>query len=312
MKARAPGKLVLSGAYAVLEGAPAIVTAVDRFVEADASRPAERITPEVQAALADGAAAPYFDASALRAGDHKLGLGSSAAILVASLAAVELARQRETDPAAAPLDDRALEAAVFLPALQAHARAQGGGSGIDVAAAARGGTLIYRRGMELPELRSVSLPATIQIETWWSGEPASTASLVGQVRALAARESARYAELLAAQVAASSAAERAVAAGDAVGFIAALAAQGRALRALGEAAAANIVTASAALLAAEAEKERGAALPSGAGGGDVLIFVGLAPSSSRFRELAARQSHRLVPLALGARGVHAVVEDARS
>ena len=35
---RAPGKLVLTGAYAVLEGAPAIVVAVDRYAVADASR----------------------------------------------------------------------------------------------------------------------------------------------------------------------------------------------------------------------------------------------------------------------------------
>ena len=35
MRARAPGKLVLSGAYAVLEGAPALVAAVDRYAVAD-------------------------------------------------------------------------------------------------------------------------------------------------------------------------------------------------------------------------------------------------------------------------------------
>jgi phosphomevalonate kinase len=306
VKARAPGKLVLSGAYAVLEGAPAIVTAVDRFVEADTSRPAERVTPEVQAALAGGAA-PYFDASALREGDRKLGLGSSAAILVASLAAVTLARRAESG-GSPPLSDHELESAVFLPALAAHARAQGGGSGIDVAAAARGGTLIYTRGAGVPELRSVALPAGLQVESWWSGEPAVTSSLVGLVRAFAARDAARYAALLGAQAAASRAAEHALRTADASGFIAALGAQGRALRALGEAAGANIVTISAAALAAEAEQERGAALPSGAGGGDVLIFVGLSPSSLRFRELAARHSYRLVPLTLGARGVHAVEE----
>lgn len=309
MKARAPGKLVLSGAYAVLAGAPAIVSAVDRFVVADTSRPPERITPEVQAALA-GETAPYFDASALREGEQKLGLGSSAAILVASLAALALERQRITNPTAPPLTDRDLEAAVFPTALAAHARAQGGGSGIDVAAASRGGILVYTLGAAAPELRSVTLPAGIQIETWWSGEPAVTSSLVGQVRALAARDASRHAALLGAQADASHAAVRALTAGDAAAFVAALSAQCRALRALGEAAGADIVTSSAARLAAEAEQGGGAALPSGAGGGDVLIFVGLAPSSPRFRELAARHSHRLVPLALGARGVHAVSERA--
>ena len=40
-RARAPGKVVLSGAYAVLAGAPAIVSAVSRYVTADTSRPAD-------------------------------------------------------------------------------------------------------------------------------------------------------------------------------------------------------------------------------------------------------------------------------
>src|SRR5688572_33181913 len=93
MIARAPGKLVLSGAYSVLEGAPALVAAVDRYALADEAREAPLITAEVRAAIAAGylIEAPWFDASALRAdaaaGGRKLGLGSSAAILVASLAA---------------------------------------------------------------------------------------------------------------------------------------------------------------------------------------------------------------------------------
>ena len=311
MKARAPGKLVLSGAYAVLEGAPALVTAVDRFVEADTARPSERTTPEVAAALGSEPA-PYFDASALREGDRKLCLGSSAAILVASLAAVELARRERTAPGSAPLPDRELEDLVLAPALAAHARAQGGGSGVDVAAAARGGTLLYTRGPEQPELRSVALPPELHVETWWSGEPAVTSTLVGTVRALAASEPLLHGRLLGAQTEASSEAGRAVSQGDAGRFVAALAAQRRALRALGAAAGAKIVTDAAEALAAEAELERGTALPSGAGGGDVLIFVGLAPSSLRFRELAARLNHRWVPLSLGARGVHAVGENTPS
>ena len=83
MIARAPGKLVLSGAYVVLEGAPALVAAVDRYVAADTRKPADRITEEVQAALDLGmlARAPWFDAGALRTalpegGSRKLGVGS--------------------------------------------------------------------------------------------------------------------------------------------------------------------------------------------------------------------------------------------
>ena len=43
-RARAPGKIVLSGAYAVLAGAPAIVSAVSRYVTADSERPATFVT----------------------------------------------------------------------------------------------------------------------------------------------------------------------------------------------------------------------------------------------------------------------------
>src|SRR5262245_49593809 len=136
MNARAPGKVVLSGAYAVLEGAPAIVAAVDRYVVADASRHASFVTREVQAAIDAGdlSFAPWFDASALRATDdsghsRKLGLGSSAAILVAFLAAVL---------GASACEGAALEA-LSERAARAHRLAQAGGSGIDVTASAMGG-----------------------------------------------------------------------------------------------------------------------------------------------------------------------------
>ena len=91
MKAIAPGKLVLTGAYAVLDGAPAIVVAVDRHAVADASRTARSAAPEIRAAL-EGAPAPEVDVSALYdARGGKLGLGSSAAAVVAALAARALA-----------------------------------------------------------------------------------------------------------------------------------------------------------------------------------------------------------------------------
>ena len=62
-RARAPGKVVISGAYAVLSGAPAISSAVSRYVIADTARPAELLTDEVRAALSADESAPWFDAS---------------------------------------------------------------------------------------------------------------------------------------------------------------------------------------------------------------------------------------------------------
>ena len=73
----------------MLEGAPAIVSAVNRYVIADTNQTTDFVTDEVKSAKLSSA--PWFDATELRDGNHKLGLGSSAAILVASLAAVRLA-----------------------------------------------------------------------------------------------------------------------------------------------------------------------------------------------------------------------------
>lgn len=294
MIARAPGKVVISGAYAVLDGAPAIVGAVDRYAVADSSRPAERTTPEVEAAIG-ARPAPRFDASALREGGHKLGLGSSAAILVASLAAIAL-------EAHGPLDHDELCRAVLEPALRAHAQAQGGGSGIDVAASARGGTLVAVRKEEL-ELRAIDLPASLHIEVWAAGRPASTAELLGRVRAL---DAARYRELSAPQRQASEEAVEALGQGDSAGFVTALSAQCAALARLGDAAGAPIVTREVRRLAEHSLREHAAVLPSGAGGGDVALFVGVGPPSAGLVELARELGHRRLDLSLGAPGVHAV------
>jgi phosphomevalonate kinase len=301
--ARAPGKLVLSGAYAVLEGAPALVAAVDRYVTADAGRPAELVTAEVSAAIAQGALerAPWFDASALRTASpdgttRKLGVGSSAAILVASLAA--------SRPSGALLPGE-----IFPLALAAHRRAQPGGSGIDVAASTFGGVLraAVRRSGEgedhALDLAPHALPEGLVIEVFGSPVSASTARFLEQVRALAERDRPRYRRLL------DAATEGAVAAVAAVSVAAlrrAIDAQIDALAALGEAAGAAIVTPEVAALRPVASAEEAAFGPSGAGGGDIALYMGAAPSSARFRESAGAQGFTLLDIRLGADGVHRV------
>ncbi len=304
MRARAPGKILLSGAYAVLGGAPAIVAAVDRYVTADTARAPERITEEVRVALGADKAA-WFDASELRRGERKLGVGSSAAILVATLGARALERTPDAS-------DAALAAEVFAPALAAHRAAQRGGSGVDVAASAYGGVLSFRRGhADTPELRAVTLPEGLELEVYFSGESASTPALLARVDALAAAEPSLHASLLGAQAAAALDAEAAVLAGGAERFVRALAEQRRVLAELGERAGAGIVTSACRALSEVAERDGGTALPSGAGGGDVLIFAGTRPSSPEFRALAARLGHECLSLSLGARGVHACPSPSR-
>jgi phosphomevalonate kinase len=295
--ARAPGKLVLSGAYAVLSGAPAIVAAVDRYVTADESRPAERITAEVSAAIAAGALAraPWFDASPLRAAlpdgtSRKLGLGSSAAILVASLAAFH------------PSSD-GLRDAIFPIALRAHRAAQPGGSGIDVAASTFGGVIRAALRDHALSVAPHALPEGVIVEVFESPVSASTATFLEQVRALEERDRALYRRLLDAAAEGAEAAIRALTARD---FCRSIDAQIDALAALGEAAAAAIVTAEVAALRPVAAAEAAVFGPSGAGGGDIALYIGAAPSSARFRAAASEQGLSLLAVSLGAEGVHHV------
>lgn len=296
MKAKAPGKVVLSGAYAVLEGAPAIVSAVDRYVRCDSELAPERITPEVRAALPEGPF-PSFDAAELRDGEHKLGLGSSAAILVAALAAVR-----------APefADEAALRRGIEGAALRAHREAQGGGSGIDVAASVRGGTLIARRAApDSLEIDSVELPAALSIEVWASGVSASTPELLRAVAGFRRQHEDEYGALMSALCRAATGAAAALRDGRAEGFIAELCAQRELLSKLGSASGVPIITPEASALADWAKPRGAAVLPSGAGGGDIVLWVGLEPSPVPFRELAARLGHRHIPVQLHARGVFA-------
>jgi phosphomevalonate kinase len=300
MIARAPGKLVISGAYSVLEGAQALVAAVDRYVEADASRPAPQETAEVQVAIRAGKMkrAPWFDASALRVKlpdgrDVKLGLGSSAAILVASMAAAWAA------------EDRTLDSRVMLwAAIAAHREAQRGGSGIDVAAAVFGGVIACRLGQGgslgvQPHL----LPAGFELRVFASQVPASTPEMVRKVRAFAAKAPAEYAVYMGR---AKAGAARAITATTAADLVGALRAQAQALGELGAAAGAPILTPDVVALAAIAEEEGAVFYPSGAGGGDVALFAGVAPPTQRFLTEAAALGRVHIPMQIGAPGVQLI------
>lgn len=300
MKARAPGKVVLSGAYSVLHGAPAVVSAVSRYVLADSARPAELVTDEVRAALRDGQAAPWFDASELREGGRKLGLGSSAAILAASLYALERG--------ASALSEPELRQELFERGLAAHRAAQGGGSGVDVAASTFGGTLVYQRPEHgQPELTPSALPPGLSVEVWSCPTSASTRELLAAVADLARRAPSEHRRWLDRQGAAATTAAASLRQQNAAGFVAALREQLAALSGLGHAAGVPIVTPELAEVAPAAEAEGGALLPAGAGGGDIALFVGAAESSEGLRDALGAREHRLLRARLSAPGVGVVV-----
>lgn len=179
--ARAPGKLVLLGEYAVLDGAGAIVAAVDRGV-ACRVHPAGDLRIEtpgddrfVRAAL-EGAPPGRYHFEDWNPVDlpSKPGFGGSAAATVAAVLA-----------AGRPGAD----------AFAVHHAVQGGGSGVDVHASLHGG--VSRFPSPAP------LVAPPGLEGWplvaiWSGESAATGPRVRQYLAWAGREAfvARSAALL--------------------------------------------------------------------------------------------------------------------
>jgi phosphomevalonate kinase len=296
MRTRAPGKVVLSGAYSVLEGGHALVSAVDRYVLVDSDQAGTFLTDEVKAA---GIRDPlWFDASALREADRKLGLGSSAAILVATLGAQELVEA----PNCSPVE---LRRRVFARALEAHSSAQGGGSGIDVASSCFGSILEFFRGSQGPETVPVTLPSDIVVEVWSSRWASSTSQLIARVKELAVGNARLFRRLIDAQAQAAELAVRACRQGNGDTFIAAIDAQRCALTALGEAAGATIVTPEVEALATCAARWGASVMPAGAGGGDIALYVGRVPSVE-LEEAMETHGHRKLELTLGAEGLHSV------
>lgn len=293
MRTFAPGKLVLTGAYAVLEGAPAIVAAVSRGAFADSSRPALAPTPEVEAALGAGATAPHTDASAMFTGARKLGLGASAAIVVASLAAVEA--DAGADLSSAPVRD-----ALFARARAAHAKAQSGGSGVDVAASVHGGVIRYV--IDQP-VKRLALPPGLEVHVFACGTSARTSDLRSRVDRLAETAPSTHRACLNELAAIAGDAAGAVDAADAAAFVESLRRTARALARLGEAADVAIVPPGFDALEALAARAEASFSVSGAGGGDVAVYVGPSEPSPTFVERAHALGLFAIDVSLDNKGV---------
>jgi phosphomevalonate kinase len=291
----APGKMMLTGSYVVLRGAPALVCAVSRHAVARAPS-GGRVSLEVAAAF-DGEDAPDVDVSALRRAGQKLGLGSSAAAVVAALG--YRAATRGEDPTS-----DAVRGAIFRAARAAHARVQGGGSGADIAASVHGGVLCYTLDEGgRPHVAPVALPASVHVDAYWSGRSARTSAMRARVDALETRAPELFDARMGDLSRAAHAAEAAVHAGEASAFIASVRASGRALAALGRDADAPIVPPEAGPLRLAAEEAGAAFTPSGAGGGDVFVHVGLAPPTAAFDVAARAVGFEPLELAIDALGV---------
>lgn len=316
LRVSAPGKLMLSGEYAVLDGAPAVVASVDaRAVVTLPAHPSDRgrgAPPEVNATwrLARARypglpeAAPCVDVRALRdpSGAQKLGLGSSAAAAAAAAGLAQVLAHGEQ-----ALRDDAARAALFELAFAGHAAIAPEGSGADVAASACGGFIRFRPAAEgahrLPTFEALSAPPGLVMRVVWTGQAARTSDLVGQVKRFQAHDARAYAPLAAELQAAAAAFADAFEAGALDAVLALATRYHEAMRALGEAARAPIVEDRLRTVARLAQQAGGSAKPSGAGGGDVAIAFFVGPdTAAAFERLTTQAGFETLGLTLGAEG----------
>lgn len=288
MRLVAPGKIVVLGEYAVVDGAPALVAAVDRGVACTVS-PADAFRIEtpgsddrfVRPALVQAMApsgdyrfTPWrpFDAP------YKVGLGTSAAAAVVAVGAA-FARQ----------DGRWDREAIFVIARRVHLEVQGSGSGIDVAASTFGGLVRYRPDRPEPLPCPDWEPVVV-----WSGKSASTGPRVQRYLAFAGRT---------AFVADSEALVHAFP-DDPVPV---MRQARRLLEGMARDAGLDYRTPALDRIAELAEAHGGAAKASGAGGGDVAIAIVPDPEArAAFVAACAREGLPRVPVELDRDGVRVV------
>lgn len=312
---RAPGKAMLFGEYAVVEGAPALVAAVDRYATARFVAPDAEPAPSpfVRAARAvvldewmrrgvrPRLAGLSIDSSPLYAsvtGGRKLGLGSSAAVTVVAVGEwSDLPRER-----------------VWQMCQEAHCRAQGSrGSGADLAAALWGGVIRFQlqpaltgakdNGPEACQVVPVRLADDLAVTLVDTGVAAATGPRLERLAALQQKEPARHDALMAplralAESVARTAQERGRIPDEAV------AAWNGALDDLAAAIGMSIVTDAHRAIAACAEAHGGSAKPSGAGGGDLAVCFTPRDAAPALRARLLALGFEPLDLVVGARGLH--------
>jgi phosphomevalonate kinase len=288
----APGKLVLLGEYAVLDGFPAIVAAVNRRATGQFVPGRSPESPLVDIAVRQAKDALGPNRSALPRGSvlvdtsaffapngTKMGIGSSAATAAVTVGAVlEMAGLSVTES----MD------LIFNVSLASHREAQGGlGSGADVAAAVYGGMIHYTRGGAGPAtIRRLPPLAGVEMVVFATGTPSSTVDCLQGVAAFAKASPETHRQLLPPIAEAVTRFEAGLFARDAGEIFAAIASAHAGMDMLGQAAGVPIVTPVLAHAAVLASEVGGAAKPSGAGGGDV--GVAFLPDPEAAEEFRAR------------------------
>lgn len=300
IRTSAPGKVILTGEYAVLAGAPAISMAVDRRATVTieyGGETAQRsigLDGEPDSSLLNcvcralGVDIPVaniiMDTSQFSDGQsgRKLGVGSSAALAVALAKA---------------LSDSSTKCETLLhQALAAHREFQrGNGSGVDVATSVAGGIIKYRQDC-LPV--ALNWHDGLQYALLWSGIPASTSAKLDQ---LAATNSGSSHAALVTEAETVADAWQNTATGE---FLDVLRGYIVALRRFDAGHSLGIFDAGHDTLAKLSATADVVYKPCGAGGGDVGIVLGLDYAAvQKFASVATRSGFRILDMKIDANGV---------
>lgn len=321
----APGKIILCGEYAVLDGAPAIVTAVNRRAIASVRKISGtesiihspgmtheetrfrrdssgflhwisgryRLVEEVFDEFRDfqmPAMALTLDTQPFRDAESgkKLGLGSSAALTTALAAAINKLFSCKLD--------------IYTVASRSHWAYQSGrGSGADIAASFHGGTISFEKQLQ-PRIRPLEWPKGLLYQVFWSGHPASTSHKLSRLHANRAigTDSANALADVAAKVV--SHWEQ----GSVTDLLAVLRDYTSALRRFSEAHRLGIFDAGHQSLLEPATALGLAYKPCGAGGGDIgVAFAAEKSALETFGKVALREGFTALDLVVGASGVAA-------
>jgi len=321
IKASAPGKVIIAGEYAVLDGAPAICMAVDRrahvsitssdkdchsvlapgfsesaghfrskqgridWIEGAAAFPLlDAVWQELDPGIAESMVIVLDSNEFMDAGSStKIGIGSSAALTVALTAALALAAGDEPS--------------IQRSAAAAHRRFQGGaGSGVDIACSLAGGIVEYHMGDE-PD-RALQWPDELHYALLWSGVAADTADKLDQLSNVDA--CATRAEL----VTASASVANTWSGGRPQAIIDELRAYTAVLRRFDIDHELGIFDAGHAALADEAESSGLVYKPCGAGGGDLgIVVANNATEVAAFIDTAREQNYKHLHMAIDATGL---------
>jgi phosphomevalonate kinase len=359
IETRAPGKLFIAGEYAVVEpGEPAVLVAVDRFltVRLTRSEGAGRVhSPEyghlplvwrrdgtqivvdhhpydyVMSAISTvdrlraerGLAPAYFDLHITSelddASGRKFGLGSSAAVVVATIEALDAFY-------GLGLSTEERFRLSLLTAIQVAPKSSGG----DIAASTFGGWIRYTapdrqalrdyldghlvsETLQAPawsdfSVRARPAPSGSQLLVGWTGSPASTEALVDGMTHRSPSSHPDFQEFLAASRASVERLATALENGDAQTPLDVLRYVRRLLQRLGEASGTVIETETLRELCESAEAVGAAAKPSGAGGGDCgIVLVPDHVDSDAITDVWTRREIR--PLDLHVHGARAATSE---